>query len=223
MAVTEPSSKALREAAKYNQTGLRCYVEWDIDGAIDSFGKAAASDPANPEYHLNLARAYARGGSYPDAMRSLGDYLHTETDERLANRYERLFSSAMDEVEIGLIGGMQSLDLPVELIGRALHMWLEYRLTIGRQPLQVRRPEPWSAALCYAVCKINSAAVEREQVASVFETNPRSLKEKFDLLLETLDLIPADYRYFVGQENPLDKLVETAEALEAFYRDFKES
>ena len=34
--------------------------------------------------------------------------------------------------------------------------------------------------------------------------------------------MPCDYRYFVGKENPLDKLVEAAELLEQLEARFQE-
>ena len=47
------------------------------------------------------------------------------------------------------------------------------------------------------------------------------MQEKYHDLLQTLDLMPADYRYFAGEENPLDKLVEAAQLLDEIYEDFQ--
>jgi hypothetical protein len=33
--------------------------------------------------------------------------------------------------------------------------------------------------------------------------------------------MPADYRYYSGDENPLDKLVEAAQLLDEIYEDFQ--
>jgi tetratricopeptide (TPR) repeat protein len=218
----KPSAASIQQAQKQNEIGLDNYAKWDIDEAVAAFKKAAKLDPENPEYHLNLARAYARGGKYPEAMRSLGDYLHNETDEVVASRYERLFSSALDEVETLLIEGMPKLDLPIQQTGKAIQMWLEYRITVGRKPLRVPKPALWASALTYAVCKVNIAGKSREEVASVYEVSEKSLQEKYKELLQTLDLMPADYRYFTGDENPLDKLVEAAQLLDEIYEDFQE-
>ncbi|MDX1614049.1 MAG: tetratricopeptide repeat protein [Candidatus Promineifilaceae bacterium] len=179
-----------------------------------AFEQAAAAAPDNPEYHLNLARAYARAGRYDNAMRSLGDYLHVETDEELAARYERMFSSAFDHVEERLVAGSELLDLPVQLTGKAIQMWLEYRLTLGRERLVETRPAAWAAALVQAVNTANLSKMPRKQVAAVFEVSEQALAERFNALETTLDLIPADYRYFIGEENPLDKLVEAAKLLD---------
>lgn len=218
----KPSAASIQQAQKQNEIGLDNYAKWEIDEAVEAFKKAASADPENPEYHLNLARAYARGGKYPEAMRSLGDYLHNETDEVVASRYERLFSSALDEVETLLIEGMRKLDMPLQQTGKAIQMWLEYRITVGRKPLRIPKPELWASAVTYAVCKVNIAGKSREEVAAVYSVSEKSMQEKYKELLQTLDLMPADYRYFTGDENPLDKLVEAAQLLDEIYQDFQE-
>jgi tetratricopeptide (TPR) repeat protein len=218
----KPSAKLIQQALEQNEIGLKNYAEWEIDTAVEAFQKATKADPENPEYHLNLARAYARGGNYPEAMRSLGDYLHNETDDHVASRYERLFSSALDEVESLLIEGMPKLDLPIQQIGKAIQMWLEYRITVGRKPLRIPKPELWASAVTYAVCKVNIAKKSREEVAAVYGVSEKSMLEKYSELLQTLDLMPADYRYFTGDENPLDKLVEAAQLLDEIYEEFQE-
>lgn len=212
-----------REAANNNEAGLQHYGQWEMDEAIEAFSEATAADPDNPEYHLNLARAYARSGDYHEAMRSLGEYLRTETDENVAARYERLFSSALDGVEEALIETMQTLELPVQQIGKGIQMWLEYRITLGRKPLRIQRPKLWAAGLTYAVTKINLVELSREQIAQAYEVSESGLREKYRELVATLDLMPADYRYFTGDENPLDKLVEAAQLLEQIYGRFHES
>lgn len=222
MAVNHSSGESSQQAAEFNENGLKSFALWEMDEAIKSFKQAAEVDPNNPEYHLNLARAYARTGSYPDAMRALGDYLHVEEDEEVAGRFEWLFSSTFDKVESSLIDGTQQLDLPVQLVGRAIRMWLEYRLTVGRRPLQVENPDHWAASLTYLICRINLVDVGRGEVAEVYGIEIIDLKKTCNLIAESLDLIPADYRYFIGDENPLDKVFEAASQLESFYRDLEE-
>lgn len=217
------SEGARREAANNNEAGLQHYGQWEMDEAIEAFSEATVADPDNPEYHLNLARAYARSGDYHEAMRSLGEYLRTETDENVAARYERLFSSALDGVEEALIETMQTLELPVQQIGKGIQMWLEYRITLGRKPLRIQRPKLWAAGLTYAVTKINLVELSREQIAQAYDVSESGLREKYRELVATLDLMPADYRYFTGDENPLDKLVEAAQLLEQIYGRFHES
>jgi hypothetical protein len=38
------------------------------------------------------------------------------------------------------------------------------------------------------------------------------------VLIETLDLITADYRYFTGDENPLDEVFEAAQKMDDLVR-----
>lgn len=216
MDVNRPLS--LNQASEFNAQGLKYFAIWELDRAIMAFKEATTAEPNNPEYHLNLARAYARNGSYPEAMRSLGDYLHVETDEDLSDRYERLFSSALDQVESHLLDGMRVMDHSVPLAGRAIQMWLEYRLTIGRRQLRVDNPEAWAAALIYVVCRLNFIEVRRDMVAAVFRVDPLLVRQNSDELVEALDLIPADYRYFIGDSNPLDKVFEAAKQLDALNR-----
>lgn len=222
MATKKPSTKLLRQATAHNDNGLALYAQWQIEDAIAAFQAAIAIDVENPEYHLNLARAFARGTRFDEAMASLGEYLRTETDENLVSRYERLFSSALDDVETALIAGMRKLKIPLEQIGKAIQMWLEYRITIGRRPLRTPRPELWAAGLTNAVCRVNFAPVKLPKIAQVFGIGERAVKEKYEELVETLDIMPADYRYFTGEENPLDKLVEAAQQLDELYDRFEE-
>jgi transcription initiation factor TFIIIB Brf1 subunit/transcription initiation factor TFIIB len=109
----------------------------------------------------------------------------------------------------------------LQQIGKAMQMWLEYRITIGRITLRVPKPGLWAGALTYTIAKINFVQVRRKEVAKTFDISERSLKEKCDELVEALDLMPADYRYFTGENNPLDKLVEAAQLLEELDRQFR--
>lgn len=219
---TSLTNKALRYGASQNETGLKYYAAWEIDKAIEAFKEALVADPNNAEYHLNMARAYARANNYHQAIRSLGDYLRTEKDEHLASRYERLFSSALDEIETQLIEKMRQLNMPIQQIGKAIQMWLEYRITLGRKPLRTPKPELWAAALTYAISKINFSETRLAKIAEIYNVPERSVKEKYNELVATLDLMPADFRYFTGDKNPLDKLVEAAQMLDDLYGRFKQ-
>ncbi|MCP4429138.1 MAG: hypothetical protein GY803_32025 [Chloroflexi bacterium] len=204
-----------RSAAQQNESGLEFYATWELDKAIAAFQAAAASDPGNPDYPLNLARAYARSGDFGLAMRALGDYLHIETKSEIAGRYERLFSSALDEVEQVLTTTMPAMEMSLPQIGKALQMWLEYRIAIGRRPLRIPQPEPWAAAVTYGVAKVNLLDLERDKIAAAYAVKEQALQKKYKNLAQTLDLMPADYRYYLGEENPLDQVVEAGETPEA--------
>jgi tetratricopeptide (TPR) repeat protein len=211
-----------KKAVENNKSGLEFYGSWQIEKAIDAFKTAVSADPNNPEYHLNLTRAYTRSGDYDQAMTALGGYLETETKADVAARFEQIFSTALDEVESNLIEGMKQLDMPLPQVGKAIQMWLEYRIAIGRRPLRIPKPSLWAGALVYTIVKINFVEINRSQIAAVFGINQRSLKEKHKEIVDTLDLMPADYRYFTGEENPLDKLVEAAQLLEQLDQHFQE-
>lgn len=210
-----------KSAEKHNEEGLEQYTNWRIDDAIASFERAIADDGENPEYHMNLARAYVRNGSYDQAMVALGSYLHYETETAVADRYERLFSSALDEVETILIEKMQELDMDLQQIGKGIQMWLEYRITIGRQPLRVPKPELWAAGIAYTISKVNFGEIRKANVAQTFDVSERAVRDKYNDLIETLDLMPADYRYFTGEKNPLDKMVEAAQLLDNLDKQFR--
>jgi len=212
---------ATQKGKTANKTGLKYYEDWKMSDAIDAFLKAVKADDKNPEYHLNLARAYARAGDYDKAMTSLGQYLHNETKQDVAARYERLFSSALDDVETALIETAPKLGLTVAQTGKGIQMWLEYRITLGRRPLRVPKPKLWAGGITYAIIKVNFIEIPREKVAKAYKINDRSLGEKYDDLVDALDLMPADYRYFTGKENPLDKLIEAAKILDQLDQDFQ--
>lgn len=210
-----------QQAEAKNQEGLLCYKSWEIDKAIAAFKEAIKGDRENPEYRLNLARAYARSSDYHQAISALGEYIRTETDEAIADRYERMFSSAFDEVESGMIEGMKQLGMTVQQVGKAIHMWLEYRITYGRRLLVVSQPAVWSAALVYAVAKVNLLGMKRTAIARAFKAEPEAVKEAYGEIVQTLDLMPGDFRYFAGENNPLEKLVEAASVLEEMDRKFQ--
>jgi tetratricopeptide (TPR) repeat protein len=201
------TAEALRYAASQNEDGLHYYAGWELDKAVAAFTKAAQAAPDNPEYLLNLTRSYARNNNYEAAMRWLGDYLRVETDNDLVSRYEQLFNSALDPVESSLIAHTQELDWSIPYTAKGLQMWLEYRIALGRQPLPRHRPDLWAAALTYAVGKVNFLATTSAEIIRRYGVSGRSLKDRYAELLRVLDLMPADYRYYVGEENPLDKLV----------------
>ena len=204
-----------RLAAKQNESGLAFYEAWELEKAIVAFQAAATADPDNPEYPLNLARTYARSGDFGQAMKALGEYLHNETKDEIAARYEQLFSSALDGVEQSLTETMPEMELSLPQIGKALQMWLEYRIVVGRRPLRLPKPELWAAAITYAIIKINILDLSRDSVAAQYAVQERALQDKYKELVRTLDLMPADYRYFLGEENPLDDVIAAGETPEA--------
>lgn len=202
-------------AKQHNESGLTFYETWEMEKAIAAFQAAATADPDNPEYPLNLARSYARSGDFGEAMNALGNYLHNETKDEIATRYEQLFSSALDGVEQALTDTMSEMEMSLPKIGKALQMWLEYRIVVGRRPLPIPEPKLWAAAITYAIVKINMLGFSQENIAVQYDIQEKEIQGKYMDLVETLDLMPADYRYFLGEENPLDAVVAAGETSKA--------
>ena len=210
-----------KKAQGYNEHGLRQYERWEIEDAVRSFELAAKNNPSNPDHYLNLARALARLGDYDRALRALADFMRYEGDTELTARFERLFANAMDEVETLVTEKMTAAGIPLETVGSAFQMWLEYRIALGRRPLSIRKPETWAAALDYTVRKVNFREVTQRDIEELYGISNSSLRSHFNGLIETLDIMPCDYRYFREGNNPLDKLVEAAAMLERLEERFR--
>jgi tetratricopeptide (TPR) repeat protein len=210
-----------RRAEQLNEEGLLRYRRWEVEEAVRTFSQAAELDPDQPDYHLNLARALARFGDYEGTLRALGDFLRTESDPILTERIERLFGNAMDQVETLLTEVMTHHNLPLDVIGAAIQMWMEYRIAIGRRPLDVNNPAPWAAALDLTVRKVNFRDAPLRDIAKWYEAQSSTVRKHHMDLVQTLDVMPCDYRYFRGDQNPLDKLVEAAAMLEDLEERFR--
>jgi len=222
MAKKQVTTENRRKAKEYEKQGLQAYQEWDMDRAIKCFQSAARLVPDEPDYLLHLARVLARSGDFDQALRALADFMRLEPDSPLAGRFEQLFASGMDEVELLLTDKMAAAGMPIEEIGVAIQMWLEYRIALGRDPLIVRKSETWASALDYTVRKVNLRPAKRREIATFYGISERAVRDRHNDLVRTLDVMPCDYRYFTGTENPLDKLIEAAELLEQLEARFRE-
>lgn len=210
-------------AQSLNRTGLDHYNRWDLESAITLFQEAARLDDSEAEYHLNLARALVRLGDYEMMLHALGDYIRTEQDQSLVVRFEAFFSNALDDVETLLTEVMPEHEMSLEPVGAAIQMWVEYRVTIGQEYLDLSHPEEWAAALDYTVRKVNFQEASLEQLAAWYRTNETAIRNRHNELVKALDVMPCDYRYFRGEDNPLDKLVEAAMMLEELEHRFRAS
>ncbi len=215
------STSDKRRAAQLNEEGLLHYRHWEVEDAVLAFRQAAALDPDQADHHLNLARALARFGDYEGTLRALGDFLRTESDTTLTERFERLFGNAMDEVETMLTEVMTRHNLPLDIIGAAIQMWMEYRIAVGRRPLDMSEPSPWAAALDLTVRKVNFREATLNDIAQWYGARPSTVRKHHMDLVKTLDVMPCDYRYFRGDQNPLDKRVEAASMLEELEERFR--
>ncbi len=222
MAAKKNSGAASERAASYHEDGLKAYAEWDIEKAVERLQAAIHISPDDADYHLDLARALSRAGDFDQALHALAEFLRLEPNSEVSERFVQLFASGLDEVESILTEKMTTAGLPIEVIGAAMQMWLEYRIAIGREPLNMRKPETWVAGLDYTIRKVNLMQVTQKEIAELYGVGANTLRDRFDSLVSTLDVMPCDYRYFVGQQNPLDKLVEAAELLEQLEHRFHE-
>lgn len=212
-----------RKAIEHQKAGIQAYREWDVDQAVEELRMAADLDSENADHQLQLAQALARGGDYDQALRVLAEFIRLEPESHVTQRFEQLFASGMDAVEELVTNRMTQAGRPVEEIGAALQMWLEYRIALGRERLIIRKAETWAAALDYIVRKVNLHRAKRYKIAQLYGVSDSAVRDRHRDLVETLDVMPCDYRYFTGKENPLDKLVEAAELLEELEAGFRET
>ncbi len=216
-----PAAEKRQAEAAYEE-GQRALGAWEVEEAVKHFRTAARLDPDNPDYRLAVALAVMRGGDYDQAQRAIGEYIRVETDETIRERFERLFGQGLDEVEAILTERMSAGKMRLEDIGAAIQMWLEFRITWGRRPMPVRKPASWAAALDFTIRKINGQPVNAREIGALYGVSEATLRERHQELVEVLDLMPCDYRYFTGTSNPLDKLVEAARMLEDLETKFRD-
>lgn len=193
---------------------MTSYERWDVDVAIKKLENALELHPNNPSYHMNLAQVLSRSGDFDRALRALANYLRLAPDSAIATRVEQLFASGMDPVEEQLTNKMTAAQMPIDMIGAAIQMWMEFRIALGEESLSIPKPEAWAAALDYTVRKVNLRDVPVEKLASFYDVSVETIRKHNATLVERLDVMPCDYRYFTSEQNPLDKLVEAAELLE---------
>ncbi len=209
-----------RQAKAVFEEAISAYERWDVENAVDKLRDVVRLAPQNPTYHMSLAQALARAGDFDQALRSLANYLRLAPNAAVANRVEQLFASGMDPVEEVLTQKMKASQIPLDMIGAAIQMWMEFRIALGEEPLHIPKPETWAAALDYTVRKLNLRDVPLSSIAQNYGTTEETVRKHNQRLAEMLDIMPCDYRYFTGEENPLDKLVEAAELLERLERRF---
>ncbi len=89
-------------------------------------------------------------------------------------------------------------------------------------PFDWEKSETWAAALDYTVRKVNLRPIRRRKIAAFYGVSDGAVRDRHNELVRVLDVMPCDYRYFTGKENPLDKLVEAAELLELLEARFQE-
>ncbi len=211
-----------QKAQSLNEQGLAHYADWELGEAIDCFRKSIRLAPDESEYHLNLARALARAGDYDLALKSIADFLRYEPNGSVAARFQQFFANSFDPVEAVLTEKMKARGMSLEDTGAALQMWLEFRIAKGRDPIARTAPEAWAAALDYTIQKVNFRDAGAADIARFYGTTLARVRARHRQLMDALDIMPCDYRYFTGKQNPLDKLIEAATMLEELERRFQQ-
>lgn len=220
MSPAQPSAADRKKAATLYQEAMTAYERWDIDLAIKKLESALKLHPNNPSYHMNLAQILSRSGDFDRALRALANYLRLAPNSPVTTRIEQLFASGMDPVEERLTDRMTAAQMPIDMIGAAIQMWMEFRIALGEETLNIPKPEAWAAALDYTVRKVNLRDVPMGKLAAFYKVSPDTVRRHNGTLVKMLDIMPCDYRYFTGGQNPLDKLVEAAELLETLENRF---
>jgi tetratricopeptide (TPR) repeat protein len=211
---TQTSAAERRRAQAIYDKAITAYERWDIDDAVDGLKNAVTLQPNNAVYHLRFAQVLSRAGNFDRALRSLANYLRLEPESEVASRIEQLFASGMDAVEAYLTDKMTAAQMPIDMIGASIQMWVEFRIALGEETLRIPKPGAWAAALDYTVRKVNLRDIPLEKLAGFYGISTETLRKHHRTLVTKLDVMPCDYRYFTGNQNPLDKLVEAAELLE---------
>ncbi|MFP4344807.1 MAG: tetratricopeptide repeat protein [Anaerolineales bacterium] len=222
MSPAQSSAANRKQAEAYYKEALAAYERWEMEEAVDKLQTAVSLVPSRAAYHISLAQALARAGDFDRALRALANYLRLEPDSPVATRVEQLFASGMDPVEEVLTSKMRGERLGLEMIGVAIQMWMEFRIALGDQALAIPKPATWAAALDYTVRKLNLRDTSLSKIGAYYDVSEETVRKHHATLVETLDIMPCDYRYFTGDENPLDKLVEAAELLADLESRFRE-
>lgn len=222
MSPAQASVADRRKAEALVEEALAAYARWDVEQAVQSLENALKLHPDNAAYHMLLAKLLARAGDFDHALRALANYLRLNPESKVASRIEQLFASGMDAVEEVLTAKMTAAQMPIEMIGAAIQMWMEFRIALGEEPLAIPKPEAWAAALDYTVRKVNLRDVPLDRLATLYGVSGETLRKHNRSLVDQLDVMPCDYRYFIGDQNPLDKLVEAAELLEKLESRFSQ-
>jgi len=193
-----------------------------MEQAIKKLEAALEIHPNNASYHMTLGQMLSRAGDFDRALRALANYLRLAPDSAVASRVEQLFASGMDPVEEVLTNTMTNARLPLDMIGGAIQLWMEYNIALGEEPLAIPKPEAWAAAVDYTIRKVNLRYTPLAEVAELYNSSEETVRKHHKTLVRALDIMPCDYRYFTGDQNPLDKLVEAAELLEELETQFSQ-
>jgi tetratricopeptide (TPR) repeat protein len=149
-------------------------------------------------------------------------HIKSSAERQIAEIQERRGALA-DPVEMLFVERLRSAGLATKVIQAARQLWLEYRICAGRNSIPMRKPETWAAGVDYTVRRVSFLDGTDADIAQLYEVSQISVRARHAEIVERLDIMPCDYRYFVGDENPLDRLVEAATMLEELEERFRKA
>jgi len=62
--------------------------------------------------------------------------------------------------------------------------------------LVIRKAETWAAAIDYTVRKVNFHELSQREISDLYGVSPSTVRAYHNDLVQTLDIMPCDYRYF---------------------------
>ena len=234
--LTAAIERAQREAQR-----LRRWLQWNLVKVLDralSFSPSGlvivAPGEAISERHLALLDQavviYLRDVEAwseqelerrSRALRTADGRARAFAERQMAELQERSDAFA-DSAEVILSEGMKRDGLSSRDVQVARRMWLEFRICAGRGHIPMRKPETWAAGADFTYRRVNFMRSSTQALARHYRVSETSVRARHQALVDTLDVMPCDYRYFTGKDNPLDRLVEAAAMLEDLERRFRD-
>ena len=86
----------------------------------------------------------------------------------------------------------------------------------------MRRAESWAAGVDYTYRRVNLIRGAPRDIGRLYGVSGAAVLERHHELVGVLDIMPCDYRYYAGADNPLDRLVEAASMLDDLERRFRD-
>jgi tetratricopeptide (TPR) repeat protein len=181
-----------------------------LDGAVQEYAR---------RLELRLQEESDRQEQMQEKARQ---HIKSSAERQIAEIQDRSRALA-DPVEMLFVERMRAVGLTAKVMQAARQLWLEYRICAGRNNIPMRKPESWAAGVDYTVRRVSFLDVTDADIAQLYGVSQISVRARHAEIVERLDIMPCDYRYFVGDENPLDRLVEAATMLEELEERFRKA
>ncbi len=142
---------------------------------------------------MRLAQVLSRAGDFDRALLGTGQLPQTEPESKVASRIEqKLFASGMDPVENVITERMTATHLPIDLIGAAIQMWMELRISLGRShPRYLCQARGMgSRGGLYGAQGEPPRREKLEELANTYETSAETIRKHHETLVTRLDIMP---------------------------------